>query len=871
LWETTHREYSDIAAMAACGHLSSVRFSRARRLRFVRGHDERSGMSSDHYKLADVAGAILDGTDVDWPALESAADDAERSVLASLRLVAVLADVHRRPQGPDAVRDGTAGARRDHWGHLKVLDLIGVGTSGEVYRAWDSKLDRTVALKLLHQPGRTSGAHLSSVIKEGRLLARVRHANVVTIYGADQIGDEVGLWMELVEGRTLASMIQAGLRFTAEEVARIGIQICEAVAAVHAAGLLHRDIKAQNVMLAGDGRVVLMDLGAGRERADTSEPAAAGTPLYLAPEVLLGGQPSVRSDIYSTGVLLHHLLTAHYPVHARDLRGLRRAHQAGARTVLSVSQTNVPPALARAIDRATSPDPQRRQPDAGTLAAELSGVERPATVRPLVYATIALVTLALTSWLALGARSRTAIGSPAATTTAAVVSATERPIIAVLPLKNLSAEPDSHYFVDGLTDEIIRNLAVVRGLEVRSQTSSFAFKDVPRNLSEVAARLRANLVVEGSVFRSGTRLRINAQLVQIDGDIPLWSERFDREIEDVFAIQDEISRAIVNKLRLTLNRGQRRYDTNLHAYDTYLKARTLMGRGVELAREAAVLFEQVIAEDPAYAPAHAGLASAWAELSYTALGVSADTGYARMRPAAEKALELDPMLAEAHAAMGLVHSRDLAWAPAEKSFLRAIELNPNFAPTYSYFVNSTLFPQGRLSEALRYLQIAIDVAPLDFDVRRTMANVQISAGRYDEAIANCRHMLAMAPDAYPPLPSLLARALVQKGELAEAIAMHEQVVRLENGAGNYGWLGYAYARAGRRAEAEQLAQASADYPARQAPIYAGLGDKDRVFEALERMVAAREPRVGIYLTYPELSIIRDDPRLRTLRHRLRLP
>jgi len=810
----------------------------------------------------EIAGAILDGAAVDWAAAESAADESERTMLASLRLVAALADVHRRPSatGETATDEPVTDADAlPMWGHLRVLERIGVGAFGEVYRAWDTKLDREVALKLL--PARSGGntGDLDTIIEEGRLLARVRHPNVVTIYGADQIGARIGLWMEFVDGRTLAQMLDDGHSFSAADVIRIGIQLCEAAAAVHAAGLLHRDIKALNVMLAADGRVVLMDLGAGRELADTSEAGVAGTPLYLAPELLSGGHTTVSSDIYSIGVLLYHLLTKHYPVSARDLRGLRHAHESGRRTELTQSNAAVPPALSRIIDRAAAAQPDRRPRDAKALGAELARLERRPRRRPLAYATGAAAIVALTVWLAIDMSSRT------------IFPAAERPIIAVLPLNNLSDEPGKEYFVDGLTDEIIRNLAVVQGLEVRSQTSSFAFKDRPRDLADVAARLGANLVVEGSVFLSGTRLRVNAQLVQIDGDVALWSERFDRELSDVFAIQDEISRAIVNKLRLTLNRGQRRYDTNLKTYEKYLRGRSLMRQRVPGAREAVELFEQVIAEDAAYAPAYAGLAAAWADLSFTALGVSADIGYARMRPAAEKALDLDPMLAEGHVAMGLVHSRDLEWAAAEKAFSRAIELNPNLASTYSYFVNSTLFPQGRLADALRQLETALTVAPLDLDVRRVLANVQISAGRYDEAIANCRRMLAAAPDDYPPLPSLLARALVQKRELAEAIALHEQVARLDEGKGNYGWLGYAYAVAGRTAEAERLAAENPGFPARQVPIYAGLGDKDRAFEALERMLAAREPRVGIYLTYPELAVLRDDPRAAALRQKLRLP
>jgi TolB-like protein/Tfp pilus assembly protein PilF len=248
----------------------------------------------------------------------------------------------------------------------------------------------------------------------------------------------------------------------------------------------------------------------------------------------------------------------------------------------------------------------------------------------------------------------------------AAFNPSERPIIAVLPFKNLSSEAGSEYFVDGLTDELIRNLAVIEGLAVRSQTSSFFFKDKPRNLREVGKQLGANLVVEGSVLRSGNRLRINAQLVPVSQDVPLWSGRFNRELKDIFAIQDEISLAIVNKLRLTLGRGQRRYELDPEAYALYLKGRALVGRsGVPSLEEAAGLFEAAVARDPGFAPAHAGLAMAYALMS-TPVGSTLPfgTAHAVLRPAAVKALELDPLLADAHAAMGWQLDRCGARLPA---------------------------------------------------------------------------------------------------------------------------------------------------------------------------------------------------------------
>jgi TolB-like protein len=488
-------------------------------------------------------------------------------------------------------------------------------------------------------------------------------------------------------------------------------------------------------------------------------------------------------------------------------------------------------------------------------------------------------------WFASGARDISADRSArdALATVASSVSPFERPIIAVLPLKNLSGEPDSDYFVDGLTDEIIRNLGVIQGLEVRSQTSSFAYRDKPRNVRDVGKELGVNLVVEGSVLRSGNRLRINAQMIQVSDDAPLWSDRFDRDLNDVFAIQDEISRAIVNKLRLTLGRGQRRYDTNLAAYDLFLRARALVNR-----RDSSVnpqpmdLFAQVIEKDPAFAPAYAGLVNAYAFMSMSpyrqsepgkSIGgpargesvyrIAAGDARSTMRVHAARALELDPLLAEAHAAMGWVYSRELEWANAERSFQRALELNSTLTQIYVDYSLSTLRPIGKQREAERLLKLAMTNDPLSLELRRELANVQLDTGQYAEAVANLERALAQDPE-FPA--TNLSRALSLAGRLPEAIALLQK-----QGPGAQQYLAHAYVRAGRHAEAERLAAANRGFPFREAIIYAALGDKDRSFDALQRMAATEPQRLGLALMFPEIAVLRDDPRYAALRRKLRLP
>jgi TolB-like protein/Tfp pilus assembly protein PilF len=444
------------------------------------------------------------------------------------------------------------------------------------------------------------------------------------------------------------------------------------------------------------------------------------------------------------------------------------------------------------------------------------------------------------------------------------------PVIAVLPFGNLSVEPESEYFTDGLTDEIIRNLSVIDGLEVRSRTSSFAFKNKPRNTREVGEALQATLVLEGSVLRAGDRVRINAQLVRVADDVPLWSGRFDRELKDVFAIQDEISRSIVNELRLNLGRGQRRYETSAQTYELFLKARALQASRAENARLAVDLFRQVVTADPAYAPAHAALATTYAYLAYLfpiegGYAVPLDEAEPVMRQAAFKALELDPLLADAQAAMGHVHAFDRDWAKAEASFRRALALNRSLTTTHTDFVLSTLLPEGKLNEAMQLLETALLADPLSLDVRRILAHVQTNAGLYDRAIENCDRVLAVDPG-FPFVKGWRVRALLHKGRVREAIAWMET-----QGGGAEGYLGYAYAVSGRLGEAEALAAKNENHPQRQAMIYAGLGDTDRAFAALERLVAVNPMRAAAYLTRPELDRLRGDARMVALRGKLGLP
>ena len=470
-----------------------------------------------------------------------------------------------------------------------------------------------------------------------------------------------------------------------------------------------------------------------------------------------------------------------------------------------------------------------------------------------------------------GARLAIALGVVASVLAAGAwwwATRTPSPIpIAVLPLRNVTEDPSSDYFADGLTSEIIRNLSIIDGLAVRSQTSSFALKGKPRNIREAGQQLGAQYVVEGSVLRDGSRLRITTFLIRVRDDTPLWSDRFDRESTDVLGVQDEISRGIVNSLRLKLGRGRRRYETSVEAYDSYLRARALESKGqFAWAKESVAPFLSAIATDPSFAPAYAGLAMAYTiRLSM----VNTPEDRARMRATAETAIRLDPLLAEAHEAMGMAHARSAEWPQAEAAFRRAIELDSSRSMSRVHYALNVIFPLGRTAEAVRQLRAAEQADPLSPEVRFNLAYLLTAAGRYDEAFLHCEKL---SPE-HTFKSQCLGRARLGQGRIAEAVEIFAAAVNRGVAAGDpaEGWLGLAYGRAGRREEAERLAAAVSDNPFHHMLIFAGMGDKERTLESLDRMAELGPVRVGRALELPEMALLRRDPRLKALRRRVGLP
>jgi eukaryotic-like serine/threonine-protein kinase len=832
----------------------------------------------DH--LYELARAILERTSVDWAKAESSADESIRHVVRELKVIAAIAGTHGSeslPSGceptPSESVEGDAG--EGAWGPLRLLQKIGEGAYGEVFRAWDTRLDREVALKLL-RPGHASGGHLtSSIIHEGRLLARIRHPNVVTIYGAEQIDGRIGLWMELVPGRTLEQVVKDRGPLSADETMRIGSEICGALSAVHSAGLLHRDIKAHNVMLADDGRVVLMDFGAGREVEDRSATDLAGTPLYLAPEVLAGGSATPQSDVYSLGVLLYHMLTGSYPILHRTVEDVRRAHDRSDRVALRTARHDVPRSLTRVIERASDPRPDRRYGDVDSLTRDLAALQQRPALRRLrqgsaAAAAVLVVAIAVSEVRARLAGDERSLGRRLVSSITGTPEPVERPVIMVLPFRNLGTEHGSDLVVDSLTAGLIQQLGIIEGLKVTFRPSSFSLMDKRLDPAGVGKQLPVTHIVAGDVQLSAGRLVMSVALQRAAGGDPVWTDTVTREVGsagDLTAVVTEIARTVVNELRLKLGPTQRRYGTDITTYVTYLRARALRDMRLSKAREAIPLLQDVIRRDPSFAPAHAALAATYGDLAMSwpnpdGFAIAPRDATVLMAPLTEKALEIDPMLAEAHVARAYMHAFALRWIDAEASFRDAIRLDPTITAVYGDFVLSTLEPWGRLDESLAILQTALEADPLSLDLRNVLSRIQLSARQFDAALANCQHVTAEDPD-FPFADEYCARALAAKGRTNEALALFNKR-RLSNEHG----IGYVYAITGRRPEAEMLAARNAHLPNRQALIYAALGDKDRAFEALERLAAQNPRRAGAYLHYPELSALQGDPRVRTLRRKL---
>ena len=858
-------------------------------------------LRADDRALVDAARSVADGAPVDWASAESRADADNRRLVSHLRLVESIASLHRsipafEPEDSESLpRVGTADSTlgsvpgSPHWGRLSLLERIGQGTSCEVYRAWDTALHREVALKLLHDEGDRRDAH-GRLLEEARRLARVRHAHVVQVYGAEQHDGRVGLWMELVRGESLEQTVQTRGTFGSREAALIGLDLCAALAAVHGAGLLHRDIKAQNVMRESGGRLVLMDFGTGEELSGTNR--LVGTPLYLAPEIFRGQRASVQSDLYSLGVLLFYLVTGRFPVSAGSMEQLARAHAHRERQPLRDLRPDMPEAFVAAVERALDSDPARRYQSVGdfesALRESLDGrrpavaVSTRATPRRRfglafvsAVAALALAVVALIVWTR-------ATQSNRGTVLSAIRS------IAVLPMSEVAGSGLPKHVASGLTDEIIASLGQIHALSVKSGLSVKALKELPPK--EIADRLGVDAWLEttlsaGSQSPSGgDGVRVRANLIAAGTQTVVWTKLFERPRGQLLSLHTDIAKAVATALNvltpLEAGRLASVPQRNPAAEEAYLLGRMHIDRyGAGSADLALKAFERAVRLDPTNASAHAG--AAWA---YVSLGQNGAIGNAQARAQAmaevRRALELDEGLAEAHTILGHVYFiYEWDWAAADRAFRHSIDLNPNSAVTRTYYADY-LEAMGRFDDALVHAEMAKRLEPESSAAARRYALALYYKRDFAAAEQALREAEAMDPHAAGAiLEGRLDEAL---GRMDAALAATTRAVQLSGGGGVPLRVGVIRLEAltGQRAQAlEDLQQLEREADRRAIRLTArdvayvklALNDTDGALTAFERAVEDRDPSVVWLAVDPRLDALRHVERFRRVLERIGLP
>jgi non-specific serine/threonine protein kinase len=635
----------------------------------------------------------------------------------------------------------------------RILSKLGEGGMGAVYLAEDTSLGRKVALKVLSDELASSPEHLERFEREAKAIAAIEHPNIVTIYSVEQADGVHFLTMGYVEGRTLADMIpSSGMRV--DEIVRIAMPLVDALAAAHGRGIVHRDLKPANVMVTRDGGIKILDFGLAKlrpalESGDGGEVATQtltrqgqvmGTVPYMSPEQVQGRPTDHRSDIFSLGIILYEMATG-----ARPFRGATSAD-----TISSILRdepdsvthlrVEVPARLSRIVARCLEKEPHRRYQSAGDVRTDLAAFRAEAAKAP----------------------------------------EKSSPSMAVLPFVDMSPQKDQDYFCEGIAEELINGLARINDLRVASRTSSFQVAGSGLDIREIGRKLGVSTVLEGSVRKAGEQLRITAQLVNVEDGYRLWTDRFDRTMKDVFAIQDEIAEAIVEALRVTLSPKERRAiqhvaTRNVEAFDCYLRGRKffyqMTGRSFEFARQ---MYQRAIEIDPQYALAYAGMADCHS-FSYT-YSDSIREHQEKALEASRQALELDPDSAEAHASRALAFSVAGRHDEAQPEFERAIALDPKLFEAY-YFYGRDCLVQGDYEKAAQLFQKSCTVRPEDYQAPLFLSQALHGMGTpraqlhylLQQVVENVTSHIEMNPDD-PRALYLGAAACIELGERDKGLA-----------------------------------------------------------------------------------------------------
>ena len=793
--------------------------------------------------------------------------------------------------------------------HYRIVEKVGAGGMGEVYRAYDERLERDVAIKVL-----PSGALAEESVRrrfrtEALALSKLNHPNIATVHDFDRADGVDFLVMEYIAGVTLSDRLaQASL--PEREIVRLAVQLAEGLTAAHEQGVLHRDLKPANLKVTPDGRLKILDFGlaklltrgadfgsaTGEGRTETH--VIGGTLPYMAPEQLRFEAVDHRADIWAAGVVLCEIATRRRPFEASTPAALAVEIQTRPATAPSSVDPGISPALEQIVLKCLEKDRGLRYQSARDLLADLRRLEGAAEHRAPTpgastaatqagtdrtrFATgisrpvqIALIGVVLAAMVAIALKQ---LQTPAAAPRRVITS------LAVLPLANLARDPAQEYIVEALHDALIMELSKISALRVISRTSTMRYRGSGRPLTEIASELDVDAVVEGSLLRSGSRLRISAQLIQVDPERHLWADKFDRDVTDVLYLTSDVAQSVAEQVRVTLTPAERvqlshARQVNPAAYELYAMGRHYWSRRtIADYRKAIESFRKALGFDAGYAPAYAALADTYILLGEQG-GLPQKEARQQAAAAIRKALELDANLAEAHASLGQWKFYfEWNWAEAEQAYKRAIELNPGYTTAHQLYGRG-LGHIGRFAEALDQLQRARQLDPLSVIVNAYLGQIYLYARQYDRAAEQLERTLELNPD-HALVRHNLGELYLAQGRFAEAISQLEKSIEpsREPSAHYIAMLGSAYARGNQRARAltilaeltrrwkEGLASAFD-----VAAVYAALGDKERALASLERGYEERDYWLVELKAWPWFDALASEPRFENLVRRLNLP
>jgi serine/threonine protein kinase/Tfp pilus assembly protein PilF len=738
-------------------------------------------------------------------------------------------------------------------GKYRMVEEIGRGGMAVVYKAEDTKLKRLVALKLLSPQFTRDREAKERFVREAQAASALDHPNICTVYEIDETKDgQMFIAMSYYEGGSLKERIREG-PLTSEEVVATAIQITEGLAEAHERGIIHRDIKPANIMMTAKGQVKIMDFGlaklSGGERI-TEIGIPMGTVTHMSPEQARGEEVDPRTDIWSLGIVLYEMIAGSAPFKGENAQAVMYSILNVDPEPITSINAEAPTQLESIVDKALTKKPDFRYQNAADVLADLRKLKKELRSEAL------------------------AERQP---------KSKRKPSIAVLPFVDMSPQKDQGYFCDGMAEELINALTKLGGLQVASRTAAFQLKHKGYDVNGIGRRLRVQTVLEGSVQKAGNRVRVTAQLVNVADGYHLWSEKYDRDMEDIFAIQDEISLAIVDKLKIDLLGGEKakltkRHTKDLDAYSLYLRGRWLWNRRTEENLEKAIhLFEQAIAKDPHYAQAYVGLAESYVALpdysSITPMGP-----FEKAKEAALRALEIDETLAEAHVSLASIKMNcEWDWKGAEREFKRAIELNPGYATAHHWYALYLTW-MARFEEAIKEIKHAQELDPGSLVISRNIGLVFFHARQYDQAIDMACKTIEMDPG-FSSTHSQLGCAYLQKSMYEEALAEIEKekaVLGLFDSDVEC-YIGVTYALMGETAKARQvlakLAEQARQFyvsPSNLARIWFALGEVDRGFEWLDEAYENRDRRLIELKVDPMFDNVRSEPRFVALLNKMGL-